>query len=227
MHITMKSLLLSALLLLTIIVNGQENKLSIGIAGSPDFYKYQFKSIPGFAHAYKTKTGYSLGLSMNYNFVEKFSVKTGLLFSTKGYILEYSWAPAEFNDPLIPRESGINLSYLDIPVLAAYDFVDSDKLSIYASAGIVAGFLVNEKEISTMGDGTDKETDFSGTLYNQDFNKILLAINIEPGLKYSLSKKIFVSVAPYLRYGLNKISDEVLESNPWSYGASFGFHIYF
>jgi hypothetical protein len=223
----MKSLLLSALLLLTITVSGQENKLSIGITGSPDFYKYQFKSIPGFAHEYKTKTGYSFGLSMNYNFVEKFSVKTGLLFSTKGYILDYSWVPAEPNDPLIPRESDITLSFLDIPVLAAYDFVYSDKLSIYASAGIVAGILINEKEISTMGDGTEKETDFSGTLYNQDFNKVLVAINIEPGLKYNLSEKFFVSVAPYLRYGLNKISDQVLESNPWSYGASVGFYVNF
>ena len=219
-----KTSLFSILLLLTILVNGQVNKLSIGIIGSPDFYNYQFKSIPGFDHEYKTKTNYSLGLSMNYNFAEKISVKTGLLFSTKGYILDYSWGNIEPNDPLIPLESNINVSYIDIPVLVSYDFVHQDKLSLFASTGIVTSFLIKEKEISKMGDGSEKETEFSKTGLNQKFNKTIFAIDLELGLKYNLSEKLFISIAPYLRYGLNKISDEVLESNPMSYGASFGFH---
>jgi len=219
-----KASLFSILILLTILVNGQANKLSIGIIGSPDYYNYQFKSIPSFDHEYKTQTNYSLGLSMNYNFSEKFSFKTGLLFSTKGYILNYSWVTAEPNDPLIPQESNIKLSYLGIPLLVSYDFLHLDKLSLFASTGIVTSFLIKEKEISTMGDGTEKETEFSKTSFNQNFSTALFAIDFEIGLKCNLSERLFISIAPYLRYGLNKISDEVLESNPMAYGARFGVH---
>ncbi|MDD4598777.1 MAG: outer membrane beta-barrel protein [Lentimicrobiaceae bacterium] len=158
-----KTSLFLVLFLLVLLANGQVNKISIGIIGSPDFYNYQFKSVPGFEHEYKTKINYSLGLSINYNFAENASVKTGLLFSTKGYILEYSWAIAEPNDPLIPQESNISVSYLDMPLLVSYDFLHLDNLSI--------------------------------------------------------------SVAPCLRYGLNTISDEVIESNPISDGANFGFFL--
>lgn len=147
-----------------------------------------------------------------------------MLFSTKGYILLYSWGNFEPNDPLIPLESNINLSYIDIPVLVSYDYVQDDKLSLFAASGVVTSFLIKEKEISKMGDGTEKETEFSKTGLNQKFNKTLFAIDLELGLKYNLSGKLFISIAPYFRYGLNKISDEVLESNPISYGASFGFH---
>ncbi|MDD2529040.1 MAG: outer membrane beta-barrel protein [Lentimicrobiaceae bacterium] len=107
-----KTSLFLVLFLLVLLANGQVNKISIGIIGSPDFYNYQFKSVPGFEHEYKTKINYSLGLSINYNFAENASVKTGLLFSTKGYILEYSWAIAEPNDPLIPQESNIECQLL-------------------------------------------------------------------------------------------------------------------
>lgn len=220
-----KITLFSVLFLLSILVNGQVNKVSIGISGSPDFYNYQFKSIPGFEHEYKTKTNYSIGMSMNYNFAERLSVKTGLLFSTKGYVLDYSWLIAETNDPLLAQESNINISYLDIPVLISYDLLRLDKLSLFTSTGIVASFLIKENEISTMGDGTEKETEYSKTMFNQSFNKTLLAIDLEIGLKYNFNEKLFMSIAPYLRYGLNKISDEVLESNPLSYGASLGMHL--
>ena len=220
-----KIILFSVFVLFAILANGQNNKLSIGITGSPDFYNYQFKSSQGFEHEYNTKVNYSLGLSLKYNFAERYSVKTGLLFSTKGYILDYSWLIAQTNDPLIAQKSNINLSYLDIPVLVSYEFYQRDKLSLYTSTGLIMSFLINEDETSTMGDGTEKETEFSKTTFNQTFNNTLLAIDLEFGLKYNLNKKLFISLAPYLRYGLNKISDEVLESNPISYGASFGIHL--
>jgi hypothetical protein len=64
-HTMKKTSIFTILLLLTIFVSGQVNKLSIGIISSPDFYNYQFKSISGFDHEYKTKTNFSLGLSTN------------------------------------------------------------------------------------------------------------------------------------------------------------------
>ena len=220
-----RSILISTLLLLASLVNAQDSKFSIGITGSPDIYNYEFKPIPDFYHTYKTKTNYSIGLSVSYNFAERFSVKSGLLYSTKGYILNYSWIGAEPNDPFIPVESNMNINYLDVPVLISYDFLQLDKLSLFTSSGIVASFLIDENETSTMGDGSEKETDFSRVMFNQSFNNTLVAIDLEVGLNYNINQKVYVSVAPYLRFGLDKISDEVLESNPISYGASLGLHV--
>lgn len=212
--------LLSVLLLLTTLVNGQVNKLSIGIKGSPDFYNYQFKDdIWGFGKEDKTKINYSLGPSVNYNISEKFSIMTGLLYATKGYILNYHFNLFDPNDPAFPNKSNINVSYLDIPLLISYDFIDQDKLSIFASTGVVSSFLIKEKEISTMGNGSVKETKYS----RPPFNKLLFAIDLGLGLKYNLSEKLFISIVPYWRYGLNKLNDKILESNQTSTGANFGF----
>ena len=220
-----KSILISTLLLLASLVNAQDSKFSIGITGSPDFYNYEFNPIPGFYHTYKTKTNYSIGLSVSYSFTERFSVKSGLLYSTKGYILNYSWMGAEPNDPFVPVESCLNVNYLDIPVLVSYEFLQLEKLSLFSSTGIVTSFLIDESETSTMGDGSEKETDFSRVMFNQSFNNTLVVIDLEVGLNYNFNQRVYVSAAPYLRFGLDKISDEVLESNPLSYGASLGLHV--
>ena len=212
--------------LMTIIVNGQDKKISLGISGSLDFYKYQFNDILDNSHSYKNRINYSTGLTLNYNFNEKFAVKTGLLLSTKGYILDYNWILIDPSDPAIPSESNMKLSYLDIPLWVSYNYLKIGKLTLLASTGVVTSLLINEKEVSTMGDGSIKETDFAKKLLLQKLNSTLLAIEIELGLKYNINDKIFISLEPYFRHGLNKISDDVLKSNPNSYGANLGFHIY-
>lgn len=216
--------MLSVLLILTSIVNGQVNKLSLGIVGSPDFYNYQLKSVSGFDHESKTRINFSLGLTLNYNFTTRIYVKSGLLFSTKGYQINYAWRNIGANDPSIPQASKINLSYIELPVMVAYQFAKYNRMSFYASTGIVNSFLINENETTTMGDGSEKATEFSKSMYHHKFNKTLFSIDLELGLKYNLNERVYLSIAPYLRYGVNKISDELLASNPMSYGARLGLH---
>jgi Outer membrane protein beta-barrel domain len=219
-----KSILSSVFILLTILVNGQSSKLSVGITGSPDYYNYQFKSIAGFPEEYKTKLNYSLGILMDYNFSEKFSFQTGLIYSTKGYNVNYSWIGSDLNDPAIPLTSRFNINYLDIPILVSYNFLNKENFSLFTSAGIVTSFLTDEKVVSKMGDGSESETEFSNITENQKLNNILFAADVELGLKYNVTEKLYISVAPYLRAGLIKINDQVLESNPISFGANFGLH---
>jgi opacity protein-like surface antigen len=216
--------LITVLLLMTFVVKGQVNKLSIGLFSSPDAYNYSFNKIPGFDHKYKTRINYSTGLIMQYNLNENFVVRTGLLYSTKGYLLDYAFIFMEPNDPLIPRESNVKLSYCDIPIMVSYNFINDGRLSLYASSGIIGSILINDKEISIMEDDSEKETEFSKVLFNQKFNSTVFAIEFGLGLKYNLNEKVFISLVPYLRYGLNKINNDVLKSNPMSYGIGAGFN---
>jgi hypothetical protein len=211
-------------LLLTFIVNGQDKKLSIGIVGSPDFYNYDFNSTPTFNHKYKSKINYSAGLRLQYSFTEKFGITTGLQYSTKGYILDYNWIVSDANDPLIPEESNLEVNYLDIPLTITYNFIIRDKLSLFTSTGVVMGFLMNNKETSTMADGSKKENEFLNVLYQQKLNSTLLALELGLGLKYNLNEKLFLTLVPHFRYGFNKIDDDILKSVPTSYGVLLGFH---
>jgi hypothetical protein len=216
--------LLTLGLLLTFIVNGQDKKLSIGIVGSPDFYNYDFNNISVYDHKYKTKINYSAGLRLQYSFTEKIGITTGVQYSTKGYILDYAWIVAAPNDPAIPEESNLKVNYLDVPLMISYNFIIRDKVSLFASSGIMTSFLINSKETSTMADGSNKETEFLKVLYKQKLNTVLLAFELDLGLKYNLNEKLFLTLVPYFRYGFNKIDDDILKSTPASYGGLLGFH---
>jgi hypothetical protein len=214
--------------LLALIVNAQSNKLSVGIVASPDFYNYDFEPISYLGHHYETKNNYSFGAAFQYSINEKFAVKTGLIYSDKGYVLKFGWiAPdSPFYDPLLPERSVLNANYIDVPLLLNYSFINRKKISLFSSAGIITSFLIGEKEISTMKDGSMKETIFLKNLFDENSNPNLFALNINLGLKYNLNERLFLTLEPYFRYGLNKIDYRVLYTPPTSYGALIGVNYY-
>lgn len=209
-----------------IISNGQIKKFSIGINGSSDFYNYQFNQNEVTNIDYNSLINFSSGISVHYNLNEKFTTKTGLLYSKKDFIANFNWQLYDdVPDPAFNKESEMILRYLDIPLLITYKFVNRNKISLFASTGLGTSFLINEKEISIMQDGTEKETDFWKSLYRTEFNPILFNIDFGIGLNYNINEIVFLSIEPYYRYGLNKFSDEILKSNPMSYGLKLGVHL--
>ena len=220
-----KITLLTLGLLLTIFsVNGQDNKFSIGVSGSPDFYNYDFKTISviGFDCKYNTKTNYSIGLRLKYNFAERFALKSGLLYSTKGFVVNYTWIFNDPNDPMIPKKSISKAGYLDVPLLINYNIINRKNISLFFSPGFVIGLLINDKEVSIMENDSRKKTDLLKSDLNSKLNTFIYAIDIDFGLSYNLNTKLVLTLDPYFKYGLNKIDNGVLKSNPTSYGAELG-----
>lgn len=213
-------------ILSSIFSNGQISKFSIGIIGSSDFCNYQFNQIEVTNIDFNSLIDFSSGISVHYNLNEKLKTKTGLLYSKRDFSANFNWQLYnDVPDPAFNKESKMILRYLDIPFFITYNFVNRNKISLFASTGLGTSFIINEKEISIMQDGTEKETDFWKFLYRTEFNPILFNFDFEIGLNYDIHETVFLSIEPYLRYGINKLSDEILKSNPISFGLRLGVHL--
>jgi hypothetical protein len=144
------------------------------------------------------KTGFHIGATAEFPLTEIFSLETGLLLSTKGFIFrnQLNELNIGFN-----YESKVNLStlYLDIPVTAkASSYIGGTK--IYFVFGPYVGIGLSGKmkgEVSIDGETTSQEIDIewgsdiaSSDLKRMDFGLIIGAgvelNSIQIGLNYSL-----------------------------------------
>lgn len=210
-------ILVCSLLLFSNIINGQENKISIGFLGSFDKYDFDFKSITGFEHAYKMNSAYSFGLGFQYNISENILLKSGLQYSEKGYQLDYEFNFIDPGDPLIPRETKLKTNYLSIPIVLGYYIINGDKIKLSPAFGFVGEFLICNDETSAFGDNSERESEF----LNQNLNKVLLSPQLNISFEYHIGEKIFLAMEPYLRYGFSSVYTDIIESNSISYGGIF------
>jgi len=64
---------------------GQENKISFGLESSIDKYNFDFEPFFGIDQKQITHLGYSFGLRVQYNLNDKLFLRSGVLYSEKGY----------------------------------------------------------------------------------------------------------------------------------------------
>jgi len=209
-----KLIIISTFLLLSTLSFGQENKFSIGILSSFDKFDYDFKPITGFNHEYDINSAYSFGLNVKYNFAERLFAKGAILYSKRGYKLNYDYTLMEPGDPYIPRETTIKLDYIGVPLFVGYILYNGEKFKIAPSLGLVSEFLIRDNETSVFGDNSERESEF----LNQNLNKFLISSQLNLAFDYHLSDKIFLSLEPYLRIGFNAIDNDIIKSNSISYG---------
>jgi len=221
------------------------NKILIGLSVSPD-YTYRTLLSDGSAssdaiHEYrneteKAKIGYTLGLNFNYNFSRKFGLRTGVLFSNKGYQTDLgglifgdqtprrSFEPVDPNDPSLPaRAKNIyNHYYLDIPLKVTYK-MGKGKIRFISSLGITTNILIKStvKTIFEYQNGDkNKSTNSAFETYNQlNFSPI-----ISFGIESSLKNNHIIRIEPSFNYGLLKIINSPVTAKLWSAGINFSYY---
>lgn len=123
------------------------------------------------------KTGYALGVGMDYPINNKWAFQTGLMFTGKGYKVSHIKAKAH---------------YLEIPLLAAFKVPISDNVNFVANAGPYLAFGLGGKTktedkgtlvgTNYFGEGKAKRSDL-GLQYGigAEFNNILLNLTGQHG----------------------------------------------
>ena len=160
--------------------NAQETKF--GVKGGVNF-----ANLSGDIEDNSTKVGFNVGSFVEIKISDKFSLQPELLFSTQGTKEEYS---ETFNGTTINYDSKLNLSYLNIPVMAK--FYVADKFSL--EAGPQIGFLLSAKTKTEVTDGTNsssEEEDFKDNVESTDFGLNFGAgydftSNLSAGFRYNL-----------------------------------------
>lgn len=132
-----------------------------------------------------SKVGFQIGGFAEFKLSDKFAIQPELLFSTQGAKLESS--EPEFG---ISSEQKLNLTYLNIPVMAK--FYATEKFSL--EAGPQVGFLLSAKskyEATFDGETESGDEDVKDTLESIDFGVNFGAgydftENLSAGLRYNL-----------------------------------------
>ncbi len=168
----------------------------IGIYVGSDYYLPDAKkSEEGFDIIDKSSFQLSPGIQISRKLGRLYHLSTGLFYISKTYRVNYNGiANPAYSE--IPQFSDFDLSFIEIPVSGSYDYLISDFLSLYLSAGFVNQILVSDFIKTTYTSPATTVNPFE----NVPTYKVSMMINT--GLKYSLGQTLELDLQPTLRISL-------------------------
>ena len=165
--------LLAVALLIGSNVSAQDSPIEIGVKAGANL-----SNIGGdMGDLTKTKFGFNVGLTFDYNFTPNIALLTGVEFTTKG-------AKIKFID------ENMNASFIQVPVHVGYKLPVSDAMKIvfhagpYAAVGVAGKTKIDGVKLDTFGDnGILKRFDFGlGLGAGIEYGKICAGLGWDFGL---------------------------------------------
>ncbi len=150
----------------------------------------------------------------------KYRVNTS---SGYGFILPSYSANPVVGDSLYAFTSIHSLQYIGIPLSVAWSFI-KNKFTISAQTGVSVNFLTEARLETTVEKGPDNSVETANNI--QGLKKVYLSGLAGIGADFKLNKKIYLAVAPTMRFALNSINkNAAVKSFPMSFGSSVGVKI--
>ncbi|MGV3612517.1 MAG: porin family protein [Fluviicola sp.] len=198
----------------------QKYRLMIGIEGGLNhtFSYGDFSHKPEYEYPYQnykfdrhSRSGYSYGLSLQWNFKKWISIRSGLSYDYKAFYSETSFNNnLGSNSPpgLITSFSNQTSSfgYLTIPLMAKVTF--GKKIQIFCNAGIFAAFLTKQTDdvaswLKNNYEGPEvydyKESSNNGI---QNYRKMDAGLSCGAGIGVPIGKHLLISAECRYNYGL-------------------------
>ncbi|MDP4148289.1 MAG: porin family protein [Bacteroidota bacterium] len=189
--------------------------LQFGLVVGPDFSSVN--SLAG------DRPGSSFGLTVDYQFVNKLYVSTGILFSRKNYTaiaqdyhVAYDYYVRNNMHNIDFVKGTINM--LEIPLNVRYDFSVGGNTSFFASGGLSSYLL--------MGENCDYYFDLFGREAWRGFNykgggaHLFSAVNLSIGVETGLSNDLSLLISPYVKVPTGGLGFGGVDVN--SMGINFG-----
>ena len=162
-------------------IYGQETKYGIRLGvGLPSL---QSKDDNIYSKDYKTVAGFDGGLFADFGITERFSIKAELAFARKGgerngvQPILSALLPTELSALLPPGttiwadfDNKAVFSYIEIPILAKYEWSLGDTWGVYVNGGPYVSFIVNPKQ----------ETKGQSTIYLDEAGTMPVLVPIPP-----------------------------------------------
>ncbi|WP_294545827.1 porin family protein [uncultured Bacteroides sp.] len=124
------------------------------------------------------KIGYNIGVGMEYQINDMWSIQPSLMFTTKGAKSEESESEQGIT---VKGKETYNPLYLELPIMAAVRFAVSDNMNVVVSAGPYLAYGIGGKY--------KMEYSISGDLQGLDPEDIFDYAGIEPKEEYDIFKK--------------------------------------
>jgi hypothetical protein len=192
---------------------------------------------------------YTLGLLAEYKFSQKWSVQSGLTYSTvnsniapsvvKGrnyqggvkFVLPttYGLAIIHDHDDMNPRpgdslhlygRTAQQLYYLSIPLLLKYQIVSGKKITLTTTAGFALNLITNAKVNASVVKNINQVRQVSASLNGLKHNFYSTYLGLETA--YRINPRIALSLQPALRFSLTSFNNNVPVKNSLNSIAVFG-----
>lgn len=197
----------------------------------------------------KQDISFSTGILLGYAVNKRFTLQSGIGFSTAntniapskiyaeknnsgnikyryntstgyGYILpSFSSAPA-VGDSLSTARADQTIQYINVPLIAKYKF-GNRKFTVAAGAGVSINFLTKAKLNTEVVSAQGQQKESITKL--EGMKKIYPGLILAPELQYNPSKKIILSAAPFFKYALAPANKgNIVKTYPYSIGLAIG-----
>jgi hypothetical protein len=192
----------------------QQRGLEFGIVGGPDATAVKFGPL--------SKAGYNVGLQIGYRISDRWSVNTGVIYTTKYYKADsQDFKPKNPWYRYIKLKDGVkgNCSMFDIPVNVRYDVSFNNKRRFFVSTGL-STYLMDNQNYSytyyTQGGSMPYPKD---TSYTANYNYLFSVLNLSAGYERAIGKNFSLQVEPYLKLPLKGLGYGYMRMD--SYGIFF------
>jgi hypothetical protein len=176
---------------------GFKNNFAILISGGID-KSYVATTKPG-------KTKFIHGVSAAYNIAKRFTVSTGFFVSNK----VYDALPSQYKFPAGTTYPNLwlinaNCKVYEIPVNISYNFLQGKKHSWFAGGGLLTVIMKEEYYNYKYKTPSGQYYNYERT-YSNENKHFFSVVTISGGYKYSLTSRIQVMAAPYIKLPLSGI----------------------
>ncbi|CCZ07238.1 porin family protein [Culturomica massiliensis] len=143
----------------------------------------------------KTKVGFHIGAFLDWGLTENFYIQPGLYYANKGVKFE--------NKEDDSYKTKVNLSYLELPILASYRFSLSDNIKWHVNAGPYLAYGIGGKFKYEGEEGDEKEDAFGTGEDEAGLKRFDFGLSFGTGVSFNA---IYVGVKYDL--GLTNIADK-------------------
>ena len=172
-----------------------------------------------FSHS--DKIGYNSGLQIGYRFSQRWSVNTGVLFTSKNYTSRGK----DFNPPKGSWLDNVNLDLVegdclmfDIPINIRYDLNQNNKQRVYVSTGL-SSYLMKKEDYHYYYQYTNGSPGYRQRSISSKERHWLGILNLSAGFEKNINHKFSVQAEPYLKIPLKGVGYGNIQLN--SYGVYF------
>lgn len=175
----------------------QKSSFYVGIIAGPDISTVKYQSIKN--------AGFSVGIAGGYTFSKRWSVETGLIYTSKKYYTDGKY----FDKTKSGIPSSVYVESLDgscnmfeVPVSVRYDF-STNRNRFFATLGATSYFMKKEKyTYDAYASGSYYEGHRS---YNNSGNYFFSNMHLSVGYNRQLSNKINLRIEPYIKVPIRDI----------------------
>ena len=191
-----------------------KRNLQFGLTLAPDFSSVN--SLAG------DKPGSSFGLTVDYQFANRWYLSTGLLFDRKNYAArqqDYHVPPDFYRMNNMHNVDFVKGSFnmLEIPLNLRYDFSVTGSTLFFASAGF-SSYLLTSENSNYYFNWYGRE-DCRSFNYSNNRNYLFSSINLSLGVETGISNSMSLLIAPYVKIPSRNIGFGQVQMN--SVGINF------